>query len=68
MNLNKGKPVIAQILNWDFDKIVLAHGDIVEEDAKEKFRAAFSWMDNRNRNLALGLSATALVGASILFL
>jgi hypothetical protein len=32
---------LQQILEWDFDKIILAHGDLVEKDAKATAREAW---------------------------
>lgn len=32
---------IDRILCWDFDRIIMSHGDIVERDGKALFRAAF---------------------------
>jgi hypothetical protein len=34
-------PHLARILRWQFDRIVLAHGDPVETDGKRRFAAAF---------------------------
>jgi hypothetical protein len=32
----------AQVLEWDFDRIVMCHGEVVDRDARGVFRAAFS--------------------------
>ena len=32
---------IERILRWDFDRIIISHGEIIERDGKERFRAAF---------------------------
>ncbi len=32
------------ILEWDFDRIIVAHGCIVESNAKQALRAAFRWL------------------------
>jgi hypothetical protein len=34
------------VLSWDFDRVVVAHGDVVEDDARERARQALSWMTN----------------------
>ena len=34
---------ISAILGWDFDRIVLAHGDIIDDDATGHLRRAWSW-------------------------
>ena len=33
-----------EVLAWDFERIVLAHGTIVEKDARETLRRAWSWL------------------------
>ncbi len=33
-----------QILAWDFDRIVVAHGDVLERNGRERLRAAYSWL------------------------
>ena len=32
------------ILGWDFERIVLSHGDLIEENAKAKLRQALRWL------------------------
>jgi hypothetical protein len=32
------------VLGWDFERVIVGHGDIVEEDARERARAALAWM------------------------
>lgn len=32
---------IAAVLRWDFDRVIMAHGSIIEHDGKEQFRAAY---------------------------
>lgn len=32
---------IDQILRWDFDRIIVSHGEIIERDGKARFRTAF---------------------------
>jgi hypothetical protein len=34
-----------RILEWDFKRIVLGHGALVEQDARDVFRSAFSWLE-----------------------
>jgi Domain of unknown function (DUF4336) len=39
------RPFLARVLAWDFDRIVVGHGDVVERDGREIFRAAFArWL------------------------
>lgn len=33
---------IGRILAWDFDRVVVAHGDVLETDGKRRFREAFA--------------------------
>jgi hypothetical protein len=35
---------LARILEWDFDRLTVAHGDIVERDAKSAMRNAWSFL------------------------
>lgn len=35
---------VAQILDWDFDRVIVTHGDIVETGGHPKFAAAFSYL------------------------
>jgi len=34
----------AEVLSWDFERVVVAHGDVVEDDARERTRRALTWM------------------------
>ena len=31
---------LATILEWDFDRVIVGHGDVVDSDGKVKLRAA----------------------------
>jgi len=33
-----------RILQWDFDRIVVTHGEVLESGGKEAFRAAVQWV------------------------
>jgi hypothetical protein len=35
---------VQRILQWDFDRIIIAHGDIIEANGKAKFDEAFAWL------------------------
>lgn len=35
---------IDAILDWDFRRLILAHGPILEQDARQAFRQAFAWL------------------------
>ncbi|MGH1341526.1 MAG: hypothetical protein ACRBN8_08245 [Nannocystales bacterium] len=35
---------LAKIANWDFDRIVMAHGDVVETGGKQALLHAFRWL------------------------
>jgi hypothetical protein len=41
-NKQKVRQAIAQILNWDFDRVIIAHGSIIETNGKERFKAGFA--------------------------
>lgn len=34
---------IQQILTWDFERIIMAHGSIIKHDAKPLFKAGYEW-------------------------
>jgi len=36
--------VLSRVLDWEFDRIVLAHGDLVTENAKAVAREAWGWV------------------------
>ena len=36
---------IDRILRWDFDRVTVTHGEIVETGGHAALRAAFSWLD-----------------------
>lgn len=33
-----------RILQWDFERVVMAHGEVLEHDARESLRGALEWM------------------------
>ncbi len=35
---------VARILEWDFDRVIVTHGDVLESGGKPKFAAAFSYL------------------------
>jgi hypothetical protein len=35
---------IERILEWDFDRVVVAHGDVLESGGRDALRAAYRWM------------------------
>jgi Domain of unknown function (DUF4336) len=39
---NRTAPLLERILAWPFERIVVAHGEIVERDAREVFRRGFA--------------------------
>ena len=36
---------IRTILDYDFERVIMAHGDIIEHDAKAAFAQAYSWLN-----------------------
>ena len=43
-NRPRARVLIDQILEWDFDRIIVAHGDIIECDGKSALRKAYDWL------------------------
>jgi hypothetical protein len=35
---------LEELLTWDFDRVILSHGDILEQGGKERMRSAFSFL------------------------
>jgi hypothetical protein len=35
------KVSVQKVLNWDFDRVIMAHGSIVEKNGKEKFKEGY---------------------------
>ena len=44
VNRKRFKASIQRVLEWDFDRIVVGHGAIVETGGKRAFRNAFQWL------------------------
>ena len=42
----KVKQAVKKVLLWDFKRVIMAHGSIVENDAKPKFREGYEWFLN----------------------
>jgi hypothetical protein len=38
------KKSVAQLFNWDFDKVIIAHGDIIDQQPKEAIQQTFAWL------------------------
>ncbi len=38
------KSSIEKIMSWDFNKIVVSHGELIESDGKNAFRKSFDWL------------------------
>jgi hypothetical protein len=41
---------LAEILSWDFDRVVLTHGAVVETGGKDTVARAFSWLGKLDRD------------------
>lgn len=48
-----GARSIADVLAWDIQRIVMAHGSIVEENGREHLTAALRWLDRGSANVGL---------------
>ena len=35
---------LEQILAWDFDRVVVAHGDVLETGGREALRSGYHWL------------------------
>ncbi len=45
---------LERILDWDFDRIIVGHGAIVQNEGKEVFRDAFQWLLKRSTRSGSG--------------
>jgi hypothetical protein len=41
---NLARESLKRILAWDFDRLIIAHGDCIEKDAKAFVERAFRWL------------------------
>ena len=32
-----------RLLSWDYDRVILAHGRLIEAEAKDLFRCSYAW-------------------------
>lgn len=39
-----GRQSIERILEWDFERVIVGHGQVAERDAKRRVREAFDWL------------------------
>lgn len=39
----KVKQSVQKVLNWDFRRVIMAHGSIVETDTKRRFKEGYEW-------------------------
>ncbi|MBD1865728.1 DUF4336 domain-containing protein [Cyanobacteria bacterium FACHB-471] len=44
---------VEQVLNWDFERVVMAHGSIIEQNGKEKFKQGYEQFLGRSVNAAV---------------
>jgi hypothetical protein len=42
---NAARESLERILQWDFDRVIVGHGDIVETEGRENLERAFAWME-----------------------
>lgn len=42
---NRTRDLLDTVLGWNFDRISVAHGAVVESGGKEAFRTAFEWLE-----------------------
>jgi hypothetical protein len=47
INRTLARRSLAKLLSWDFDKLIIAHGECVDADAKPFVEHAFSWLERK---------------------
>jgi hypothetical protein len=35
---------VEKLLGWDFDRVIMAHGDVLEHGGREALRGAYAWL------------------------
>lgn len=40
----RARRAIDEVLSWDFDRIVLAHGDVIESGGRDLLKDAYTWL------------------------
>ena len=35
---------VDRVLTWDFDRVIMAHGEVLESGGREAMRTAFAWL------------------------
>lgn len=43
-DVHAGARAVRDVLSWDFDRVVVAHGDVIESDAKATLSSALAWL------------------------
>jgi hypothetical protein len=41
---SRARATLGKLLSWDFDRLIVAHGDCIESDAKAFVQRAFRWL------------------------
>lgn len=49
MHRQRARQELKELLSWDFDRLIMAHGKIVETDGKAALKHAFRWLDKSLR-------------------
>ena len=44
MKRDLARKELRELLSWDFDRIVIGHGDIIESDGRAVFARAYDWL------------------------
>ncbi len=44
INRNLARKSLEKVLTWDFDKLIIAHGDCIDKNAKDYIKRAFHWL------------------------
>lgn len=47
----KVKQSVQNILAWDFKRVIMAHGSILENDAKQQFKQGYEWLLGESVNV-----------------
>jgi hypothetical protein len=45
LNRSLARQSLERLLSWDFDKLIIAHGECIESGAKQYLKRAFRWLE-----------------------
>jgi hypothetical protein len=44
LNRRKARQSVEQLFEWPFERVILAHGDVIADNAREAVRGGLAWL------------------------